>query len=183
MIKLALIDLDGVVADPSKRFEYAEQLASVLHDKKTQYKEWTQVYWQAVFDPERVETDTLIEGAVDALEALVIDGYQVIFLTSRPESMRAATAQWLVDHAVKTLGSEQLLMKPPAFQYTKTVTWKAGTIQMLACFYAAEEVLVIDDEHSASDALSTGGFADTCRLRCYTNLKMEEDEPKHDHPF
>lgn len=160
MNKLAIIDLDGVIADNTARFAKAEEakrnaMPDKLEDALTlsvaQEKELTNLYWQTAFTPELVSLDTLIEGVREAINELEDNGYNIYFLTSRPEHMREATLDWLHRHKVyiKKPGAwDKLIMKAPAFQYTKTTVWKAGMVQTLASWYGASEVLVIDDEEA-----------------------------------
>jgi len=169
MTKMCIVVLDGVVADATARFAKAEEAkqASTLD-----YKQTTDLYWRTVFTPDLVQLDTLIEGAQEALERLMAEGYLLIYLTSRPEAMRVATLTWLMDHDILHYGPSgaiqdiELVMKPPAFQYTKTVVWKAGMIQHLAAFYQAEEVIFIDDEHANWEELWKYDPA----IRCYASL-------------
>lgn len=172
-MKLAIIDLDGVVANVDARFQAAElakeqwlmarqQGLPYANDRVTE-RSATDVYWRAVFDPAQVQLDTPIEGAADSMAVLAKREYEVIMMTSRPESMREVTRRWLFDQDIP-LGIP-LVMKSSAFQYVKTVVWKAGMIQHLAAFYGAMEaafigeVLVVDDEAANRDHLAT--FADT----------------------
>lgn len=172
MTRIACIDLDGVVANVDARFAQAEEakqafLVQKIAEKSERFqrteigwsmetveKQAADLYWRTVFTPELVRLDTLIEGAKAALEELrFTHKYELFFLTSRPESMRGATLRWLLERNILfflPMGQTALLMKAPAFQYTKTVTWKAGIIQTLAALYEAEEVLVIDDEQANS---------------------------------
>lgn len=145
-MKLAIIDLDGVIADATARFAKAEEVKQAWLDKTT--LDVTNVYWRAVFNPEYVPLDTLIDGVVEAIsfiERYPSDqhGYDVIYLTSRPESMREATYNWLFEHE---LSGPKLVMKAPAFQYTKTTVWKAGMVQTLEALYGATDLLIVDDE-------------------------------------
>src|SRR2546421_12075830 len=87
----------------------------------------TDTYWRTVFNPEHVPLDTVIEGALDAMAWLSLEGYEVVIVTSRPESMREATRRWLFDQG--KWNAKAIIMKTPAFQYTKTVVWKAGMVQ------------------------------------------------------
>ncbi len=157
-MKLAVIDLDGVIADPAERFKRAEEakqvflqeaearFETVLHEGTTN-KQASDLYWRTVFTPELVNLDTLMPDVNHNLVWLYQQQYKVIFLTSRPEHMRGATEEWLSGHVVSTPGVEDILvMKPPAAQYVKTVMWKALTIQMLIALYGAEEALIVDDE-------------------------------------
>jgi len=164
-MKLAIIDLDGVIANAEARFaaaELAKEQWLMERQKGLPYavdqrveKSATDVYWRAVFNPANVPLDTLIDGAREALNALRASR-PLIVLTSRPEAMRGATVRWLVDHDILFFAqhSAALIMKPSAFQYTKTTVWKAGMIQHLAQERRAEEVLVIDDEQVNRETLA-----------------------------
>jgi hypothetical protein len=173
-MKLAFVDLDGVVADNTKRFEKAESrkewhranLYEALKPELDNPTNQAQVrkglddflenlFWQRVFDSELVNLDTLIDGVHEALDQLQRDGYSVMLLTSRPESMRQATESWLANKALmmRSLYAFELIMKAPAFQYTKTPVWKAGMVQTLAMLYGAGGVLFIDDEQANIDEI------------------------------
>ncbi len=108
MVKLCICDIDGVVANPEKRFQAAE-IAKSLYLASTDrpdmlQREATDHYWRTVFDPTLVETDTLVdEGVTEAIAAIEQheendDLWQIVYLTSRPESMREATLDWLTLH-------------------------------------------------------------------------------------
>ncbi len=181
-MKLCVCDLDGVLADNTARFARAEQERQAFlqemdidpedADKtpaKLIEKEATNLYWRTVFSPELVPLDTLIEGAIDAMAQLSLKGYEVVILTSRPESMREATMRWLFDQG--KWNAKAIIMKAPAFQYVKTVIWKAGMIQTLAALYIADDLIVIDDEQVNIDELHKHGFEDSLKLRCYTSLQ------------
>ncbi len=137
MTKLCVVDLDGVVANVDARFAEAEEAkaeyldstarndlsSGFKHDWNVVKREATDLYWRTVFNPDLVSLDTLIDGANEAIVRIEED-YQVVYLTSRPETMRAATFEWLLN---SRLSGPKLVMKPSAFQYTKTVIWKAGS--------------------------------------------------------
>ncbi len=181
-MKLAFIDLDGVIADSTARFDHAEFVATMRYTKSTQSKLWTDLYWRTVFHPDHLVLDTVIDGVRDALTQLEEDYDSVIFLTSRPESMRAATVAWLEQHLEVHTRELLLIMKPSAFQYVKTVTWKAGTIHQLAAYYSATDVLVVDDEQANLDEVTRHDAP--YKLLCFTNLKREvEPEPPFDEDF
>lgn len=69
--------------------------------------------------------------------------------------MRAATETWLTQH---DLYGPQLVMKLPTFQFVKTATWKADTVQELA--KEASDTVVIDDEELNLSAMR-------CRDGCH----------------
>ena len=150
-MKLCIVDLDGVVANAEARFAHAEEIKQTY--LYPDGKDAVNAYWQAVFDSEYVPTDTLIDGVNEALLDVQQAGYNVLFLTSRPESMRDATAHWLFEHTVYDMDDE-LVMKASSFQYTKTTVWKAGMVQTLASLCHASQVLVVDDEQTNLDEIA-----------------------------
>ncbi len=197
-MKLAIIDLDGVVADPEARFKRAEEakqaflqeaesrFETVLHEGTTN-KQAIDLYWRTVFTPELVSLDTPIEGAREAMNKLMEEGYLLIYLTSRPELMRWTTLAWLGDHDILhhvdggNIVPIKLVMKPPAAQYVKTVVWKALTIQMLVSLYGAEEVLVVDDEAANMAELQK---YDVSHMRlCSSLAEAIAPPPENDRPF
>ena len=107
-MKLAIVDLDGVVANADLRFAQAEEAKhlymidpevrrkAVAEGKKTA----ADAYWRAAFDPVLVALDDLIEDAGENLMSLALQGYDIVFLTSRPEDMRWATFEWLGRHGL-----------------------------------------------------------------------------------
>ena len=185
MSKLAVVDIDGVISNSDERFARAERLASQAFDKERQYKQWTDLYWGHVFDPQVVSLDTLIDGASEGLDELEQDGYEIILLTSRPEHMRERTVEWCYEHEVES-PSWRFIFKPKAFQYVKTVIWKAGTIQQLAAMFEANEVIVVDDEQANIDELQK--HTHPFKLKCYKSLALEdedegESEEEDENPF
>lgn len=163
-MKLCICDLDGVIANREAAFAHAEEVKQAFIEQASNdlyaasEREAANVYWRAVFDPEYVPMDTLIDGVKEALYDLERNDmggpYEVIFLTSRPESMRDATLQWLSDYGIRYqfnslhYRKRELIMKPPAFQYVKTTVWKAGMVQTLEALYGATDLLIIDDEQA-----------------------------------
>ncbi len=189
-IRVCFVDLDGVIADPAERFKRAEEAkqqylikqGAGLQLSMSQEKEATNLYWRTVFTPELVSLDTLIEGVHEALNMLYGE-YGVMFLTSRPESMRAATHAWLEAHDISVEHpqfGDFLVMKPPAAQYVKTVVWKALTIQMLVALHGADEALVIDDEKAN---LAEMQKYDVSRMRLCSSLAEAIAPPEEGRPF
>ncbi len=182
--KLAIIDIDNVIANPAARFARAEEEKQEYLNDPDSFSDprtATDVYWRTAFDPELVALDTLIEGANEALNRLYGDGYDIYLLSSRPEAMREATLAWLdAQHIRRYWYDDRLVLKPAAAQYTKTVVWKASVIHMLAAMQEAEEVLVIDDEQAIIDEVMR--FADSVpySIKCYRSLRMEEEAGSND---
>lgn len=131
MKNIAFIDIDGVIANSNARFEQATTNGKID--------------WKIAFDPELIKTDVLIEGADECLQYLQ-KTFRIVLFSSRPESLRDATNAWLKEHGQYGIPHSHLILKPPAAQYIKTVTWKALTLDTLAMFLDAEFVIFVDDE-------------------------------------
>jgi len=179
MNKLALIGLDRIIADGTLRFARADQTASARYDEQTQNREWSDLYWQTAFTPDLVQLDTLIDGAQDALDRLSQQGYTIIILTSRPETMRAATLEWLKQHSVPFA---YLSMKPPAHKYTKSRVWLAGKVCELGTMFGAEEVMYVESDEQVR--LEVLRYSYPFQFSLHLNLSMQEDEEEEDdNPF
>lgn len=134
---LAIIDLDGVVADSTARFARARRSDGSID-------------WAIAFDSDLVALDTLIPHALGAIRRLASGGYEVIFLTSRPQSMRDATQAWLDVHALDGYG---LIMKPAHAQFIKTAKWKADEVARMAQLPGVTSLLFVDDEERNREAV------------------------------
>ncbi len=198
MSKLAIIDLDGVVANPEARFARAEAAKqafladtaakmAALTDGKSFTKEADNIKWRTAFDPSLVALDTPIDGASASVNDLWSDGWDLIFLSSRPEAMRTATIKWFRANGFPDwlLNGERLFLKAPAFQFVKTIVWKAGLIQTLAAVYDADDLLIIDDEQDNISEIMKYAERVPYPIKCYHSLKLEnEPEPQaDDNPF
>lgn len=178
MRKICICDIDGVVADSSARFAKAEEAKKQEEDRLCAEwyaqndghlvtlergvefelavkKQLDKIYWETAFAPELVWLDTLIDGVSDALEQIGNHAdYDYYFLTSRPESMRAETMKWLFHHLAYDSDSG-LIMKQASQQYIKTVTWKAGVVELLVRLFSVEELCFIDDEQAHCDVIES----------------------------
>ena len=158
-MKLCICDVDGVLCDTSARFERAEQAKReyVARDD-ADARNVAQIFWDTAFAPGLLALDTPLPGVERALTDIELAGYSIVLLSSRIEALREATLSWFWTHQPEVydrVSNGTLFLKPPAFQYTKTVVWKAGTAQMLAAFYGAESVLFVDDEESNRQAITS----------------------------
>ena len=88
---LAVVDIDGVVADVRHRLRHIERRP----------KDWGAFFAAAVDDPPHLE-------GVNLVHRLAKD-HEVVFLTGRPSRLRADTAAWLEQHG---LGGHRLVMRP-----------------------------------------------------------------------
>lgn len=89
---LAVVDIDGVVADVRHR----------LHHLERRPKDWRGFFAAAPDDPPHDE-------GLAVVARLVEDDHEIVFLTGRPEQHRAATQAWLGRH---DLGGHRLVMRP-----------------------------------------------------------------------
>lgn len=131
---LAVIDLDGVVADVRHR----------LHHISGRPKNWSAFFAGVGDDP------VLAEGRA-VVERLAGD-HEIVYLTGRPERTRTATEDWLVRHA---LPRGRLLMRSdddrrPARQL------KPRLLKTLARGH--EVAVVVDDDPDVCDALTAAGW-------------------------
>lgn len=81
MVPVAVVDIDGVLADVRHR----------LHLVKSSPRDWDAFFDAAVFD------GVLSQGRAWIEEALA-SGLDIVYLTGRPERCRAATQDWLTEH-------------------------------------------------------------------------------------
>lgn len=145
-MKLAIIDLDGVVANNDARMSIARDSCAGLTGKA-----WSDAFWGTLFKPELVELDEPIPGAKEALCALEYAGFTVNFLTSRPETMRIATEIWLEKHGLFGLPDSApfrtVYMKDfETDRYTRTDEWKAHQVHKLVSVVMPDVLLFIDNE-------------------------------------
>ncbi len=186
MSKLAFVDIDNVLAENIEREFQARQFTDSRFVPESGiipsivYRDaWQKIFYseRAFYKPEWIALDTLIDGAKEALETLCYDGgYLIRFLTSRPETLRDATGEWLYDHGILFFMESRpaLTMKETAFtqpppHHTYTRIWKAGMIQTLTALYGATDVLVIDDSEDVIQAVKQYG-AGSAKLRCVASL-------------
>jgi hypothetical protein len=140
MKKIAFVDIDGIIADNTRRVLDC----TTGYDKNGK----AQLDWDEFFKAERVEQDTLIAAAPERLEILAGKGYEIILLTGRPafapHCLESVTASWLARHGVTT--PHTLLCKPEEAKYMKTAAWKASIIYALARFMKATDLVIVDDD-------------------------------------
>ncbi len=76
--RIAGIDIDGVLADPSHR----------LHLIEGKPKNWRGFFSQA-------RADAPLEPGISLVQDLVRQGVAIVYVTGRPDYLRRATTQWL----------------------------------------------------------------------------------------
>jgi hypothetical protein len=131
---VAVIDIDGVVADVRHR----------LHLVERQPKKWAAFFAAAGDDP------PLTEG-VELVTALVSD-HDVVWLTGRPERTRAVTVAWL---AAQGLPAGRLLMRPDRDFRPAKIT-KRDELRRIR--RTREIAIVVDDDPAVVETLRADGF-------------------------
>src|SRR5690242_10564399 len=166
-MKLAIIDIDGVLCDTTARFGRAREAKTVMLQQhinesdpdraKAIVQQANDEYWRVAFTPGLLSLDKRIEGVQGALLDIEHAGYHFAFLSSRIEALREATLDWFwfnQSSVYDRIGhGRHLFLKPPAFQYVKTAVWKVGITQMLAAMYDVEAVLFVDDDKENCEAV------------------------------
>lgn len=161
-MKLAIVDIDGIVCDSTARFAKAEEAKQAYYREcgiteeealDGTVKQANNLYWQTAFTPDLVQLDRLIDGVHLQLERIERAGYRIYFLTSRPETLRRATFRWLRENLLLNW-NDRLIMKPISQQFVKTVTWKAGIGEVLVRLRDAHHLLFVDDEPAHCEAVA-----------------------------
>lgn len=132
-LPLAIIDIDGVVADVRHRLRHIARRP----------KDWDAFFEAAVDDPPH-------EAGIAVVERLV-DDHEVIFLTGRPERCRIDTEQWLERHGI---GGHELLMRP-ANDRRPAATIKVEMLNRRARDRVVG--LVVDDDERVIEAMRRAG--------------------------
>lgn len=131
---LAVVDIDGVVADVRHRLSHLTQRP----------KDWHRFFAAAEHDPVHPE-------GLAVLERLLVD-HEVVFLTGRPAHIRGATERWLRDHG---LGGCRLLMREgddrrPAARFKVLVVAELARHREIG--------VVIDDDEAVVASMRAAGF-------------------------
>lgn len=83
--KAIMVDLDGTLCDASHR----------IHHLQSKPKDWDAFY-------AGMANDELIPAVETVINMAAYKGLQIVYLTGRPDTYRAATAQWLKDRGLYT---------------------------------------------------------------------------------
>ena len=131
---LAIVDLDGVVADVRHRVRHVER-----HPK-----DWGAFFAAAVHDPPH-------EEGLAVVRRLTLD-HEVVFLTGRPERTRRDTVRWLRGHG---LDGHRLVMRPE-HDHRPAAQVKVGLLRKLAD--GREVAVVVDDDLDVVKAMQRAGY-------------------------
>lgn len=139
--KIAIVDIDGVLADGSKRFEEADKSGWPKSGPGAND------YWDIVFNKDLIAADTCFEGVNEKLLELKVAGFDIFLVSSRPERLYLVTEGWLSDNQIVVYRA--LILKPEECQYTKTPAWKASLIHALVLAQGdLEHLILVDDEQA-----------------------------------
>ncbi|MBN2054130.1 hypothetical protein JW905_04370 [bacterium] len=131
-----IIDIDGTVADETRRRETATDAKGSLD-------------WQQYFLPDRIAWDQPIPGAKQVLDEFVHRGISIIYLSSREDTLQQATENWLKEHGFP---SGQVLLRP---RYGKTLEFKVERVSALRSRF--DILFGIGDRESDKSAYEMAG--------------------------
>lgn len=133
MRDLAIVDIDGVLADTRHR----------LHHLQRRPKDWKGFFAAAVDDQPHPEGLAVVER--------LAQDHDIVFLTGRPAAEEGSTRAWLERHG---LGGHRLVMRPPRdFRPAAQVK-----VELLARLAEGRQVaIVIDDDPRVIDAMAAAG--------------------------
>jgi hypothetical protein len=132
--RIAVVDLDGVLADVRHR----------LHHVERHPKDWATFFALAESDP------PLAEGFAVARE--LAERHQVVYLSGRPERCRTATERWLTRHDAPV---GQLILRRDGDRRPARRT-KLGELSRLASRH--EVVVLVDVDPAVCAAARDAGF-------------------------
>lgn len=133
-LPLAIVDIDGVVADVRHRLRFVER----------QPKDWRRFFAAA-------EHDACHDEGVAVVERLRAD-HEVVYLTGRPQSEEGRTRAWLDRHG---LGGHRLVMRPPDDR-RPAARVKVDLLRRLAA--GRTVAVVVDDDTKVLAAVAEAGF-------------------------
>ncbi len=131
---LAIVDIDGVLADVRHRVHYVAQRP----------KDWTRFFAAATHD------EAHPEGL--AVVAKLADDHEVVLLTGRPEHLRTDTVEWLRRHGLHEL---RLHMRPGGNR-GPSARFKVQELRRIAG--RRRVAIVIDDDALVIAAMRAAGY-------------------------
>jgi hypothetical protein len=132
-VSLAVLDIDGVVADVRHR----------LHHIERRPKDWGRFFTAATDDP-------ALEPGV-RLATDLAQRHEVVWLTGRPSWLRAVTSEWLERH---DLPGRELHMRARS-DYRPARLFKLGVLDTLRL---REIAAFVDDDSEVIDAAVEAGY-------------------------
>jgi hypothetical protein len=133
-LPLAIIDIDGVVADVRHR----------LHHITQRPKDWDSFFDAASADPPHAEGIGVVRK--------IAEGHEIVYVTGRPERTRDATIEWLVRQGI---GGHRLVMRP-AGDRRPAAQVKVQLVRRLA--RGRQVGIVVDDDAQVLAAMRAAGY-------------------------
>lgn len=127
---LAVFDIDGVLADVTHR------LAHVTGG----HRDWPAFFAAAAADPALLPGIAMVHQAQDA-------GRLVVYLSGRPEHLRATTLEWLRDNG---LPPAELVLRPDG-DHSPAVSFKLARLREIATTFVI--ALLVDDDEQVVTAV------------------------------
>jgi len=132
-VTIAVYDIDGVVADVRHRLHYLD----------SRPKDWRGFFRTAAKDSPLSKGITMVtESAAE---------HEIVWLTGRPDWMRALTLDWLAKHGLPT--GELLMRKRNDFRPAKVMK-----VSVLRTLDTRGMVSFVDDDPDVVSAATTAGF-------------------------
>jgi hypothetical protein len=131
---VAVVDIDGVVADVRHR----------LHHVSERPKDWQAFFAAAPDDP-------VLEEGRDAVSQLA-EVYDIVYLSGRPERCRGDTVTWFRRHH---LPAGELVLRSPGDLRPARIT-KLEAIERIS--QSREVVVLVDDDPLVCEAVRQAGY-------------------------
>jgi hypothetical protein len=131
---LAVIDVDGVLADVRHRLKHLDRRP----------KDWEAFFGAAPDDPP-------LAAGLDAARRLA-EVYEVVYLSGRPERCRADTVAWFERHG---LPPGELLLRP-RHDFRPSKDYKVTVLRRLS--ERAPVAVLVDDDPAVLEAARNAGF-------------------------
>lgn len=123
---IVIIDIDNTLCLSDKRFEIA---------KKPNGK----IDWDIAHDPELVIKDEPNFPMIDLAKRYKRDGFKIVILTGRPDTIREVTEEWLIKYGIEY---DELYMRTKREYYTKAHIFKKRICEM----YIKDDILCAYDD-------------------------------------
>lgn len=126
-----IIDIDNTLCNSNERFAIASK-----PNGKTD--------WEIAHKPELIENDKPNHAMIDLAKKYKKDGFEVIILTGRPESVEQVTKKWLQKYEIEY---DQLIMRNRSSHFLKAPVFKKKIYETIIksdvfCAYDDDEDII-----------------------------------------
>ena len=133
--RIAGIDIDGVLADPTHR----------LHHLSAKPRNWHGFFSEA-------KDDSPLKVGIDLVQELASGGHEIVYVSGRPEGLRADTLDWFQRYDVP---EAELILRPHG-DHRPAPTWKLAVYRELSQDRTIETI--VDDDLRVVRKLEQAGF-------------------------